>query len=236
MKMVAVIEKLKDLFPETGKPDGRGTGGRADGRNDGGIDGGGRYAGLWALYRKEMGDNIHSRRFLLILTLVVLAGFASLYGALSNISSAVSDGEFIFLKLFTTSGSSIPSFVSFIAILGPFVVPAQASDWDTEFGDYTLAVKVVDSFDEAVDFINTHGSGHSEAIVTEDYSSAQAFLDRVDAAAVYVNASTRFTDGFEFGLGAEIGISTQKMHARGPMGLTELTSSKYIIYGSGQVR
>ena len=122
------------------------------------------------------------------------------------------------------------------AILGECVVPAQASDWDTEYGDYILAVKVVDSFDEAVDFINTHGSGHSEAIVTEDYFSAQAFLDRVDAAAVYVNASTRFTDGFEFGLGAEIGISTQKMHARGPMGLTELTSAKYIIYGTGQVR
>ena len=122
------------------------------------------------------------------------------------------------------------------AILGECVVPAQASDWDAEYGDYILAVKVVDSFDEAVDFINTHGSGHSEAIVTEDYFSAQAFLDRVDAAAVYVNASTRFTDGFEFGLGAEIGISTQKMHARGPMGLTELTSAKYIIYGTGQVR
>ena len=116
------------------------------------------------------------------------------------------------------------------------MVPAQASDWDAEYGDYILAVKVVDSFDEAVDFINTHGSGHSEAIVTEDYFSAQAFLDRVDAAAVYVNASTRFTDGFEFGLGAEIGISTQKMHARGPMGLTELTSAKYIIYGTGQAR
>ena len=122
------------------------------------------------------------------------------------------------------------------AILGDCVVPAQEADWDTEYGDYILAVKVVDSFDQAVDFINTHGSGHSEAIVTEDYFAAQAFLDQVDAAAVYVNASTRFTDGFEFGLGAEIGISTQKMHARGPMGLTELTSSKFIIYGTGQVR
>ena len=122
------------------------------------------------------------------------------------------------------------------AILGDCVVPAQEGDWDTEYGDYILAVKVVDSFDEAVDFINAHGSGHSEAIVTENYSAAQTFLDRVDAAAVYVNASTRFTDGFEFGLGAEIGISTQKMHARGPMGLAELTSSKYIIYGTGQVR
>lgn len=122
------------------------------------------------------------------------------------------------------------------AILGDCVVPARESDWDTEYGDYILAVKVVDSFDQAVDFINSYGSGHSEAIVTEDYFAAQAFLDQVDAAAVYVNASTRFTDGFEFGLGAEIGISTQKMHARGPMGLTELTSSKYIIYGTGQVR
>ena len=122
------------------------------------------------------------------------------------------------------------------AILGDCVVPAQEADWDTEYGDYILAVKVVDSFDQAVDFINTHGSGHSEAIVTEDYFAAQAFLDQVDAAAVYVNASTRFTDGFEFGLGAEIGISTQKMHARGPMGLEELTSSKFIIYGEGQIR
>ena len=88
----------------------------------------------------------------------------------------------------------------------------------------------------AVDFIAAHGTGHSEAIVTADYFAAQRFLDEVDAAAVYVNASTRFTDGFEFGLGAEIGISTQKMHARGPMGLEELTSSKYVIYGTGQVR
>ena len=122
------------------------------------------------------------------------------------------------------------------AILGDFVTPAQEADWDTEFGDYILAVKVVGGFEEAVDFIAAHSSGHSEAIVTESYSAAQRFLDTVDAAAVYVNASTRFTDGFEFGLGAEIGISTQKMHARGPMGLEELTSSKYVIYGTGQVR
>ena len=122
------------------------------------------------------------------------------------------------------------------AILGDFVTHAQEADWDTEFGDYILAVKVVGGFDEAVDFIAAHGSGHSEAIVTENYTAAQRFLDTVDAAAVYVNASTRFTDGFEFGLGAEIGISTQKMHARGPMGLEELTSSKYVIYGTGQVR
>lgn len=123
-----------------------------------------------------------------------------------------------------------------VEILGPGVVPAVPEDWDTEFGDYILAVKVVGSDDEAIAFINDHGSGHSESIVTSNYFTAQKFLDQVDAAAVYVNASTRFTDGFEFGLGAEIGISTQKMHARGPMGLEELTSSKYIIYGTGQVR
>lgn len=121
-------------------------------------------------------------------------------------------------------------------ILGPCVVPAAAEDWDTEYGDYILAVRVVKDADEAIAFINDHGSGHSEAIVTANYFTAQKFLDEVDAAAVYVNASTRFTDGFEFGLGAEIGISTQKMHARGPMGLEELTSSKYVIYGTGQVR
>ncbi len=116
------------------------------------------------------------------------------------------------------------------------VVPATEEDWDTEYGDYKLAVRVVEDADEAMDFIAAHSTGHSEAIVTENYTTAQRFLDEVDAAAVYVNASTRFTDGFEFGLGAEIGISTQKMHARGPMGLEELTSSKYVIYGSGQVR
>ena len=99
-----------------------------------------------------------------------------------------------------------------------------------------MSVKVVSSMDEAIDHIRRYGSGHSEAILTEDYSSAQEFLNRVDSAAVYVNASTRFTDGFEFGFGAEIGISTQKLHARGPMGLKELTSTKYIIYGNGQIR
>ena len=122
------------------------------------------------------------------------------------------------------------------AILGDFVVPATEEDWDTEFGDYILAVKVVGGFDEAVEFIHAHGTGHSEAIVTNNYFAAQQFLEQVDAAAVYVNASTRFTDGNEFGLGAEIGISTQKMHARGPMGLEELTSSKFVIYGTGQIR
>ena len=121
-------------------------------------------------------------------------------------------------------------------ILGAAVKPAGPEDFDTEFLDYILAIKVVADVEEAIAFINEHGSGHSEAIVTENYSAAQYFLAAVDAAAVYVNASTRFTDGFEFGLGAEIGISTQKMHARGPMGLEELTSSKFIVYGNGQVR
>jgi len=115
-------------------------------------------------------------------------------------------------------------------------VPAAESDWDAEYDDYILAVHTVKDMDEAVEFINQHGTGHSESILTKNYFKAQRFLDTVDAAAVYVNASTRFTDGGEFGLGAEIGISTQKMHARGPMGLEELTSSKYVIYGEGQVR
>ncbi|MCD7734522.1 MAG: glutamate-5-semialdehyde dehydrogenase [Clostridiales bacterium] len=122
------------------------------------------------------------------------------------------------------------------AILGDRAVAATEKDWDTEYGDYILAVRVVDGVQEAIDFCNLHGTGHSEAIVTDSYSTAQKFLDEVDAAAVYVNASTRFTDGGEFGLGAEIGISTQKMHARGPMGLEELTSSKFVVYGDGQIR
>ena len=121
-------------------------------------------------------------------------------------------------------------------VLGQRAVPAAESDWDAEYGDYILAVRTVRDMDEAVAFINRHGTGHSEAIITRNYFKAQHFLDYVDAAAVYVNASTRFTDGGEFGLGAEIGISTQKMHARGPMGLEELTSCKYVIYGEGQVR
>ena len=121
-------------------------------------------------------------------------------------------------------------------ILGERAVPAAESDWDAEYGDYILAVRTVRDMDEAVAFINRHGTGHSEAIITRNYFKAQHFLDYVDAAAVYINASTRFTDGGEFGLGAEIGISTQKMHARGPMGLEELTSCKYVIYGEGQVR
>lgn len=113
---------------------------------------------------------------------------------------------------------------------------ATQADWETEFLDYILAIKVVDSLEEAISHINKYNTKHSEAIVTENYSAAQKFLNEVDAAAVYVNASTRFTDGFVFGFGAEIGISTQKLHARGPMGLDALTSIKYIIYGQGQVR
>jgi len=123
-----------------------------------------------------------------------------------------------------------------LAILGGRGIPASESDWDAEYDDYILAVRTVKDMDEAIDFINAHGTGHSESIITRNYFKAQHFLDAVDAAAVYVNASTRFTDGGEFGLGAEIGISTQKMHARGPMGLEELTSCKYVIYGEGQVR
>ncbi len=115
-------------------------------------------------------------------------------------------------------------------------VLADDSDWDTEYLDYILAVKVVDSLDEAIAHINQHNTKHSEAIVTDSYSASQRFLNEVDAAAVYVNASTRFTDGSVFGFGAEIGISTQKLHARGPMGLNELTSTKYVIYGEGQIR
>ena len=121
-------------------------------------------------------------------------------------------------------------------ILGEGVVPATQSDYETEFLDYILAIKIVDGIDEAIAHIGTHSSGHSECIVTESYTNATRFLDEVDAAAVYVNASTRFTDGGVFGLGAEIGISTQKMHARGPMGLRALTSTKFVVYGDGQVR
>ena len=120
--------------------------------------------------------------------------------------------------------------------LMPGAVPATEKDWGTEYLDYILSIKVVYSVDEAIEHINRYNTGHSEAIITNSYENAQKFLDEVDAAAVYVNASTRFTDGFEFGYGAEIGISTQKLHARGPMGLPALTTTKYIIYGNGQVR
>lgn len=122
------------------------------------------------------------------------------------------------------------------AILGESVVSATENDYAIEFLDYILAIKVVESLDDALAHISKYSTGHSESIITSDYESANKFTACVDSAAVYVNASTRFTDGGEFGLGAEIGISTQKLHARGPMGLNELTSSKYIIRGNGQIR
>lgn len=116
------------------------------------------------------------------------------------------------------------------------IVSATEEDYGTEYLDKIISLKVVDSLDEAIKHINHYNTGHSEAIITDHYANAQRFLNEIDAAAVYVNASTRFTDGFEFGFGAEIGISTQKLHARGPMGLLALTSTKYIIYGNGQIR
>ncbi|HZK18188.1 MAG TPA: glutamate-5-semialdehyde dehydrogenase [Clostridia bacterium] len=118
----------------------------------------------------------------------------------------------------------------------PGINPVTEEDWATEYLDLILAVKVVDDFDEALDHIYRYSTNHSEAIVTDNYTKSRRFLKEVDAATVYVNASTRFTDGFEYGFGAEIGISTQKLHARGPMGLKELTTIKYIIYGEGQIR
>lgn len=116
------------------------------------------------------------------------------------------------------------------------IVPATQEDWGREYLDYILSCKIVANIDEAIAHINRYNTKHSEAIITKDYANSQKFLEEVDAACVYVNASTRFTDGFEFGFGAEIGISTQKLHARGPMGLKELTTTKYIIYGDGQIR
>jgi glutamate-5-semialdehyde dehydrogenase len=120
--------------------------------------------------------------------------------------------------------------------IAPHIKAATEEDWQTEYLDLTLAVKVVDSLDEALSFISTNGSGLADAIVSEDYSNVRRFLQEVDSATVYANASTRFTDGYEFGFGAEVGISTNRLHARGPMGLRELTTYKYIIYGSGQIR
>lgn len=122
-----------------------------------------------------------------------------------------------------------------LAIL-PGLTPATEEDWGSEYLDYIVSLKLVDSLDEAINHINHYNTKHSEAIITQDYENAQRFLNEIDAAAVYVNASTRFTDGNEFGFGAEIGISTQKLHARGPMGLEALTTTKYIIYGNGQIR
>ena len=116
------------------------------------------------------------------------------------------------------------------------ITAASEEDWGREYLDYILSAKTVATIDEAIAHINKYNTGHSEAIITNDYNHAEQFLNEIDAACVYVNASTRFTDGFEFGFGAEIGISTQKLHARGPMGLEALTSTKYIIYGNGQTR
>jgi glutamate-5-semialdehyde dehydrogenase len=138
-------------------------------------------------------------------------------------------------KLFAEAGVEIRGDKEVCKMLD-FAVPASDEDWETEFLDLVISTGIVDSMEEAIDHINRYGTRHSEAIVTENYSRSREFLDKVDAAAVYVNASTRFTDGFEFGFGAEIGISTQKLHARGPMGLKELTSTKYIIYGDGHIR
>ena len=121
-------------------------------------------------------------------------------------------------------------------ILGESVTPATEEDYYTEFLDYIISCKVVESVDEAIAHIAEHSTGHSECIVTEDYNNSNKFTSEVDSAAVYVNASTRFTDGGEFGLGAEIGISTQKLNARGPLGINELTSMKFIVKGQGQVR
>ena len=120
--------------------------------------------------------------------------------------------------------------------LCPAAKPATEEDWRTEYLDYILSIRIVDDIETAIDHIETYGSHHSDAIITESYSTAQRFLKEVDSAAVYVNASTVFTDGYEFGLGAEVGISTQKLHSRGPMGLEGLTTYKYIVYGDGQIR
>jgi glutamate-5-semialdehyde dehydrogenase len=120
--------------------------------------------------------------------------------------------------------------------LVPSIAPASEADWSTEYLDLKMSVRVVDNLEQAIQHVNAHSTGHSEAIITEDQSAAQEFMNRVDAAAVLVNTSTRFVDGEEFGFGAEIGISTQKLHARGPMGLEQLTTTKYIVNGQGQTR
>ena len=116
------------------------------------------------------------------------------------------------------------------------IVPATPEDWGTEYLDSIISIKVVNSIDEAIEHINTYSTKHSESIITENYENSRKFTQMVDSSSVYVNASTRFTDGFEFGFGAEIGISTQKLHARGPMGLLALTTTKYVILGNGQIR
>ena len=155
-------------------------------------------------------------------------------------SEVAVNGLPIIAKALSASGVELRCDNRALSILGPHssqaAIPANEDDWGREFLSLTAAVKVVDSFNDALEHIETYGSGHSEAIVTEDNSAATRFLDEVDAAAVYVNASTQFTDGGQFGLGAEVGISTQKFHARGPMGLKELTSYKWVVVGKGQVR
>ena len=155
-------------------------------------------------------------------------------------SEVAEDGLPIIARALASSGVELHCDMLALSILGPgslkVAIPANEADWGKEFLSLTAAVKVVDSFNDALEHIETYGSGHSEAIVTEDNSAATRFLDEVDAAAVYVNASTQFTDGGQFGLGAEVGISTQKFPARGPMGLKELTSYKWVVVGKGQVR
>ena len=155
-------------------------------------------------------------------------------------SEIAADGLRLIAKELTASGVELHCDNRALSILGPdapdLAMPANEDDWGKEFLSLTAAVKVVDSLDDALEHIETYGSGHSEAIITEDDATATRFLDKVDAAAVYVNASTQFTDGGQFGLGAEVGISTQKFHARGPMGLKELTSYKWVIVGKGHVR
>ena len=155
-------------------------------------------------------------------------------------SEIAADGLRLIAKELTASGVELHCDIRALSILGPdapdLTMPANEDDWGKEFLSLTAAVKVVDSLDDALEHIETYGSGHSEAIITEDDAAATRFLDKVDAAAVYVNASTQFTDGGQFGLGAEVGISTQKFHARGPMGLKELTSYKWVIVGKGHVR
>lgn len=153
------------------------------------------------------------------------------------VDKAVAEKFFnVALPLLTERGVEVRADAKLCNIYGTLVKEASDEDWDTEYGDYILAAKTVRDISEAIDFINAHGTQHSEAIVTRDAAAAERFLNEIDAAAVYVNASTRFTDGGEFGMGAEIGISTQKLHARGPMGLTELTSYKYVVRGDGQIR
>ena len=155
-------------------------------------------------------------------------------------AEVAADGLPLIAEELTASGVELHCDNRALSILGPdapdLALPASEDDWGKEFLSLTAAVKVVDSLEDALEHIETYGSGHSEAIITEDDSAATKFLDEVDAAAVYVNASTQFTDGGQFGLGAEVGISTQKFHARGPMGLKELTSYKWVIVGQGQVR